>query len=75
MSLEEGTSFWSSSLMWKVFFCAAIAFPTFNAGKNIMSPNRTSEIYRNKINTYLGPYLRVSNAPIDNFRGGIIAKC
>ncbi|VVC39692.1 Hypothetical protein CINCED_3A002890 [Cinara cedri] len=37
MSLEEGTSFWSSSLMWKVFFCAAIAFPTYNAGKTILN--------------------------------------
>lgn len=43
MSLEEGTSFWSSSLMWKVFFCAAIAFPTYNAGKNILFTNNTSE--------------------------------
>lgn len=43
MSLEEGTSFWSSSLMWKVFFCAAIAFPTYNAGKNVLFTNNTSE--------------------------------
>lgn len=43
MSLEEGTSFWSSSLMWKVFFCAAIAFPTYNAGKNVFIANNTSE--------------------------------
>lgn len=43
MSLEEGTSFWSSSLMWKVFFCAAIAFPTYNAGKNVLFTNNSSE--------------------------------
>ncbi|XP_029344570.1 H(+)/Cl(-) exchange transporter 7-like isoform X1 [Acyrthosiphon pisum] len=42
MSLEEGTSFWSSSLMWKVFFCAAIAFPTYNAGKNVLFSNNTN---------------------------------
>lgn len=45
MSLEEGTSFWSSSLMWKVFFCAAIAFPTYNAGKNVLSTNNTSKLF------------------------------
>jgi hypothetical protein len=28
--------------MWKVFFCAAIAFPTFNAGKNIQFTKSTS---------------------------------
>ncbi|XP_050541566.1 H(+)/Cl(-) exchange transporter 7-like isoform X1 [Daktulosphaira vitifoliae] len=39
MSLEEGTSFWSSSLMWKVFFCAAVAFPTCNAGKKLLLDN------------------------------------
>ncbi|XP_026809937.1 H(+)/Cl(-) exchange transporter 7-like, partial [Rhopalosiphum maidis] len=42
MSLEEGTSFWSSSLMWKVFFCAAIAFPTYNAGKNVLFTNNSN---------------------------------
>lgn len=45
MSLEEGTSFWSSSLMWKVFFCAAIAFPTYNAGKSVLNASHTSEFY------------------------------
>ncbi|XP_050422431.1 H(+)/Cl(-) exchange transporter 7-like [Adelges cooleyi] len=39
MSLEEGTSFWSSSLMWKVFFCAAVAFPTCNVGKKLLKDN------------------------------------
>lgn len=29
--------------MWKVFFCAAIAFPTYNAGKNVLFSNNTSE--------------------------------
>lgn len=49
MSLEEGTSFWSSSLMWKVFFCAAIAFPTYNAGKNALFVNNASELRINNI--------------------------
>lgn len=44
MSLEEGTSFWSSSLMWKVFFCAAIAFPSYNAGKNILYTSNASKL-------------------------------
>lgn len=46
MSLEEGTSFWSSSLMWKVFFCAAIAFPTYNAGRNVIFSKKLSEFYK-----------------------------
>jgi len=45
MSLEEGTSFWSSSLMWKVFFCAAIAFPTYNAGKTVLSTSTISKLH------------------------------
>lgn len=47
MSLEEGTSFWSSNLMWKVFFCAAIAFPTYNAGKNVLIARSTSKFSKN----------------------------
>lgn len=47
MSLEEGTSFWSSSLMWKVFFCAAIAFPTYNAGKSVLHASHASEFIYN----------------------------
>lgn len=32
--------------MWKVFFCAAIAFPTYNAGKNVLNTNNTSKLYQ-----------------------------
>lgn len=31
--------------MWKVFFCAAIAFPTYNAGKNALFVTSTSEFF------------------------------
>lgn len=62
MSLEEGTSFWSSSLMWKVFFCAAITFPTYNAGKNILfSSDNISKLYLFKFNSRVQYYNKIAN--------------
>jgi len=67
MSLEEGTSFWSSSLMWKVFFCAAIAFPTYNAGKNVLFTNNTSE-FSCTIQIYYVPHNKKFNILILFYR-------
>lgn len=58
MSLEEGTSFWSSNLMWKVFFCAAVAFPTYTAGKSVLITNNRSEFkYKKTDNQYFFHHL------------------
>lgn len=48
MSLEEGTSFWSVMLMWRIFFCAIFACFSFTSVVNVIY-GYSGELFIDKI--------------------------